>query len=237
MKRYHLPLLAASLATLAATGPAFANDSVGGLVAGQGDDAHHHVLSLRERRFQGIIPERLDFSCGAAVLATLFQDGYGAPVGEADVFKGMLNVADAAVVSKRGFSLLDMKNYAKAVGLGAEGFQLSLAALRDLKVPGIVLLNYRGYHHFALLRHVDESYAYLADPALGNRVLSLPEFAAEWNGIVLVVLGKGYRSGNVLARVAPPLGTRDLLEASPNAPLPDVTATVMFVGAPAVQRI
>ena len=237
MKRswFVIPALVAALVWPAQ--PVRANDSVGALVAGQGEDAHHHVLSMRERRFDGIVEERLDFSCGAAALATLFRDGYEAPVSERDVFAGMLNVSDAAAVSRRGFSLLDIKNYAKTVGLGAEGFTLAVHSLADLKVPGVVLLNYRGYHHFALLRHVDGQYAYVADPALGNRVLSLSDFASEWNGIVLVILGKGYRADNVLARVAAPLSSHDLLAAAPNTALPDVTATLMFVGTPAVQRI
>lgn len=237
VKRSWFILTALVAALLWPAQPVRANDSVGALVAVQGEDAVHHVLSMRERRFDGIVEERLDFSCGAAVLATLFRDGYAAPVTERDVFAGMLNVSDAATVSRRGFSLLDIKNYAKTVGLGAEGFNLPIRSLGDLKVPGVVLLNYHGYHHFALLRHLDDQYAYVADPALGNRVLSLPDFASEWNGIVLVILGQGYRTDNVLARVKAPLGTSDLLAASPNTPLPEVNATLMFIGAPAVQRI
>ncbi|MBC5804254.1 MAG: hypothetical protein GIX03_14905 [Candidatus Eremiobacteraeota bacterium] len=54
---------------------------------------------------------------------------------------------------------------------------------------------------------------------------------------MLVILGQGYRTDNVLARVKAPLGTSDLLAASPNTPLPEVNATLMFIGAPAVQRI
>ena len=218
--------------------PALANDSIGGLVYGQSEAAHVHVTSMRERRFQGIVQQQTDFSCGAAVLATLFQDGYAAPVTETDVLKGMLNVADAAIVRQRGFSLLDIKNYAHVVGLGAEGYQLPLTSLTDLRVPAIVLLNFQGYHHFAILKKFDGRFAYIADPALGNRREDARDFTDEWNGIVLVVLGKGYLPNNVLTHVSPPLSASALLSTAPTGETPQAYNAMLLLGVfPSSQRL
>ncbi|GAC1617846.1 MAG: C39 family peptidase [Vulcanimicrobiaceae bacterium] len=195
------------------------------------------VMSVRERDFDGIVKQQTDFSCGAAVIATLFRDGFGAPVGESDVLQGMLNYTDPALVRSRGFSLLDIKNYAKIVGLSSEGYEIDLAQLQKLRVPAIVLLNVGGYHHFAIIRRADERFAYVADPALGYRRLTLGDFAAEWNGIVLVVAGAGYRPDNVLSRIVPPLTARDLYGTAPVAPTPQAEALVRFDGLPPVQRL
>ena len=49
-----------------------------------------------------------------------------------------------------------------------------------------MLLNIRGYQHFAVLRAIDRhDRVYLADPALGNRVITFKEFKESWNGILL----------------------------------------------------
>jgi len=232
-------LLATVVAATVALAPIAtrANDSVGPLISGESNGAVIHVTSLRERRYLGLVQPKVDASCGAAALATLFRDGYGAPVGEADVYRGMLNVADAARVRRSGFSLFDLKAYATTVGLGAEGFRLTADHLRDLRVPAVVLINVRGYTHFALLRRADARFAYVADPAFGNGTVPLDTFTSQWNGIVLVVLGKGYLPDNVLARTAVPLETRDLLDFAPTAALPGFTATTTFTGTPPTSRL
>ena len=187
--------------------PALANDSIGGLVYGQSEAAHVHVTSMRERRFQGIVQQQTDFSCGAAVLATLFQDGYAAPV-------------------------------THVVGLGAEGYQLPLTSLTDLRVPAIVLLNFQGYHHFAILKKFDGRFAYIADPALGNRREDARDFTDEWNGIVLVVLGKGYLPNNVLTHVSPPLSASALLSTAPTGETPQAYNAMLLLGVfPSSQRL
>ncbi|GAC1309242.1 MAG: hypothetical protein NVSMB21_15520 [Vulcanimicrobiaceae bacterium] len=101
----------------------------------------------------------------------------------------------------------------------------------------IVLLNLGGYHHFAILRHVDGRYAYLADPALGYLRLTLADFAAEWNDVALVVLGKGYRPDNSLVRIPMPLDADALYGTAPIVPTPQAEAVIRFDGVPAVQRL
>ncbi|GAC1415926.1 MAG: C39 family peptidase [Candidatus Velthaea sp.] len=234
MYRLSLAIVAVWLMSFAVSS---ANESIGALIPGEGPGTRHPVLSIRERSFTGIVRQQTDFSCGAAVLATIFQDGYGAPVTEADVLKGMLNLTNPITVRERGFSLLDIKNYARAVGLSAEGYDLSIAALRDLRVPAIVLIDVRGYHHFSVLRRVDARYAYLADPALGNTALPVQDFEREWSGVVLVVLGQGYKNDNVLSRVAPPLDSSHLYLSAPVALTPAAQAAITFTGVTGAQRL
>jgi predicted double-glycine peptidase len=230
-------LLTSLVLAVACVAPAAANESAGALIGPAGFAPHLQVKSVRERRFENVVQQETDFSCGAAVLATLFRDAYGANVGESDVLKGMLNVANPELVRERGFALLDLKTYAHVIWLSAEGYHVALDALRAMRVPAIVLLDMSGYHHFALLKKVDERYAYIADPALGNRVEPLPQFTSMWNGIVLVVLGPGYRPDNVLRDVTPPLGAGQLYASAPTEVTPQAINVLMFTGVKEAQRL
>lgn len=170
------------------------------------------LRSWKDMRFDGLIRQRTDFSCGAAVLATVFNLAYGKQTTEAQILVNMLKIADPVVVKEKGFSLLDMKRYVQAVGLAGEGYQVDFDALHQLKVPGIVLLNLRGYHHFVVLRKVTNDIVQIGDPALGNRVMSRREFLRAWNNVVFVIVGDGYNPNSGLNNPPPPLSARRLFE-------------------------
>jgi len=170
------------------------------------------VRSWKDMQFEGVVRQRTDFSCGAAALATIFNAGYGRHTTEHQVLVNMLKIANPEIVKEKGFSLLDMKRYVAAVGMAGEGFQVEFDALSQLKVPGIVLLNIRGYNHFAVIRKAGEDYVQLGDPALGNRVMSRKSFQKAWNNVVFVVVGEGYDPSSVLANPPPPLSARRLFE-------------------------
>src|SRR5690606_23503258 len=76
-----------------------------------GATAFLEVQSIRERRFNNLIQQETDFSCGAASLATVLREAYDFDVNEQMVIEGMLAGADQAIVRTQGFSMLDMKRY------------------------------------------------------------------------------------------------------------------------------
>lgn len=170
------------------------------------------VRSWKAMKFDHVVRQQTDFSCGAAALATIFNYAYGRKTTEAQVLVNMLKLSDPKVVREKGFSLLDLKNYVKAVGMTGEGFKVPYAALQDLKVPGIVLLNVRGYTHFVVVRKVTAEAIQLADPAVGNRVMSRAAFERGWNGVVFVVLGEGYDPNSALKNPPPPLSANRLFD-------------------------
>lgn len=170
------------------------------------------VKSWKELKFTNLVRQETDFSCGAAVLATIFNYAYGKKTTERQVLVNMLKIADPDIVREKGFSLLDMKNYALAVDMKADGYTVEYEALRQLKVPAVILLNIRGYKHFVVLRKVEGDYVHVGDPALGNRVMTRKKFEAAWNGVVFVILGEGYDPETVLLDPPPPLSARRLFE-------------------------
>lgn len=170
------------------------------------------IKSWKDLKFANLVRQRTDFSCGAAAVATIFNYAYGKTTSEQQVLVNMLKVSDEAVVREKGFSLLDIKTYVEAIGMRGEGYSVNYAALAELKMPALVLINPRGYRHFVVLRKADKDYAYVADPALGNRVLSRREFEKTWNGVVFVILAEGYDPDTILRKPPPALSARRLFD-------------------------
>lgn len=148
------------------------------------------VRSLREMRHEGVVIQEWDASCGAAALATVITYTLGNPVSEREVAQAMLRRTDPLRVKVRGgFSLLDMKRFAESRGYRAEGFRgLNLEEMLELKSP-IVPIDVRGDPHFVVVRGLRGGRVELADPAFGNRSLSIERFRAAWqDGIGFVVM-------------------------------------------------
>ena len=150
--------------------------------------ARKAVRSLRDLRYRELVRQRYDFSCGSAALASLLQYGYGMDVSEPELIRQMMAGADPEEVVRNGFSMLDMKRYVEAVGMRAHGYRIEPDALYRLQVPVIALLDIKGYRHFVLVKGASAGRVYVADPALGHRVMLEADFVAGWNGIVLAVL-------------------------------------------------
>ena len=148
------------------------------------------VVSLREARYQNIVPQKLDLSCGAASLATILNYYYNDTVDETEIIEVMLESGDRAKIAEKGFSLLDLKRYAERNDYMANGYRAEVENLRDLNIPGIILLNSRKYNHFVVLKGIKGRKVYVADPASGNRSMSVKDFEKEWNGVIFLVVNK-----------------------------------------------
>ncbi|MDJ0943663.1 MAG: C39 family peptidase [Kiloniellales bacterium] len=146
------------------------------------------VASVREARFKNVVKQQYDFSCGAAAVATVMTYHYERPIEEAEVFSAMFEAGDKEKIQQVGFSLLDMKNYLETQGYRANGYEVPLDKLVEAQIPGIALINTRGYMHFVVVKGVTADHVLVADPAMGNRVYPREDFEAMWNGIVFVIL-------------------------------------------------
>ncbi len=212
------------LPVLTAVGLALQSSSLfavpfGNVIPGAGV-IHVPVRSMVGMHFVHVVRQRTDFSCGAASLATILKYGFGQDVTEKSVMKGLFTVSNPAKVRKVGFSLLDIKNYVEKIGLKGQGYQVSPAQLVQIHIPVIVLLDLGGYRHFVVLEKTTATKMYLADPALGNRVMSKKAFLMDWNGIVFAVFGKGFVPHSVLLTpVKAPSALRLLHGIMPSAPL------------------
>jgi predicted double-glycine peptidase len=152
--------------------------------------ARVEVTSIKEARFKNVIKQKFDFSCGSAALATLLTHHYEFPVTEMDVFDAMLLFGDEQKIRTQGFSLLDMKDFLEREGFTANGFKAPIDAFAQAKIPGIVLMNVKGYLHFVVVKGVSETEVLVGDPALGMKTYPRDDFEAMWNGIAFVIQNK-----------------------------------------------
>jgi predicted double-glycine peptidase len=86
----------------------------------------------------------------------------------------------AIVQIREGFSLLDLKRYVEAHGFKGEGFgQLDFNDLIE-DAPIMVPVDALGYNHFVVFRGVMGDRVLLADPAWGNRTMTIDKFKRMW---------------------------------------------------------
>jgi predicted double-glycine peptidase len=176
---------AALAAALLLTGFAGAQAQIS-LQAGAGHFAVP-VRTWRDIPFRTVVRQEYDYSCGSAALATLLRYHYGRAVGEAEIFKAMYLAGDQQVIRKVGFSLLDMKNYLRGIGLGSDGYRSSVAEVAADGEPAITVISTGGYKHFVVIKGVRNGEVLIGDPAGGLRAIDQGAFEKMWNGIVFVV--------------------------------------------------
>jgi predicted double-glycine peptidase len=143
------------------------------------------VKSLLEMRRDKVVVQEWDLSCGAAALATILNYQHDDPVTEREVAKGLIDREEYLenpdlVRARFGFSLLDLKRYVDERGYEGIGYgDLTLDDLLE-RAPIMVPVNFNGYNHFVVFRGVMRERVLLADPAYGNRTMTVREFESAW---------------------------------------------------------
>ncbi|QUD90485.1 C39 family peptidase [Phenylobacterium montanum] len=139
------------------------------------------MASLTELREAGVVRQHWDLTCGAAAVATLLTYQLNHPVSEREVTLAMLRQTSPQLVRQRlGFSLLDLKRYAAGQGFEATGYTgLEVADLARM-APLIVPIRPLGLNHFVVVRGRQGDRLLLADPAFGDRTMSVEAFEHQW---------------------------------------------------------
>lgn len=190
------PLIAAGTAFFLNAVPALAGDVF--FLSG-GAAPRIEVASMAERRFATIVRQQYDFSCGSAAIATLLTHHYSRATSEQDAFRAMWDVGDQERIRQFGFSLLEMKRYLEDIGLKADGFQLTAERVAEIGVPGIALIDDKGYRHFVVIKGMIAGRVLIGDPARGQRMMKISDFKKIWDGTILFIrsdLASGKKSFN-----------------------------------------
>ena len=167
-------------------------ESIAGYIevqTGSGPIIRRRVTSLKELKYRRIVSQTIDYSCGAAALATLLKYHFGINVTEKQIVTYLLKGGDQELIRKKGFSLLDIKRFAERIGYRTAGYKIKPEILPKITIPAIVLINSRGYSHFVVFKKMIGEKVFLADPARGNRTMQLKHFLKVWNNIILLIDG------------------------------------------------
>lgn len=142
-------------------------------------DFNYHQKSIRLKDYKslrddGIVKQDLDYSCGAASIATLLNNYFYQNTTEEQI----LAIMDKGDLKA---SFLDMQRALTTLGFNSQGLAVSYDTLKTLKAPAIVYIKHRKTDHFSVIRGINENFVWLADPSLGNRVLSKEDFIKLWH--------------------------------------------------------
>jgi predicted double-glycine peptidase len=147
------------------------------------------VQSLLEIRHDRVMIQKWDLSCGAAALATVLHYQFGEPVTEKEIAHALIRRTEYVehpelVQVREGFSVLDLKRYVQTYRSGSlyKGEGLGQLDLSDLieRAPIMVPVNALGYNHFVIFRGVMGNRVLVADPAWGNRTMTIDKFQRMW---------------------------------------------------------
>lgn len=144
------------------------------------------VKSLVELRFENVVRQQHDLSCGAAALATLLRHYHDEEIDEQAVIQGIFEFGDEQKISRSGFSMQELKRYAEGRGYVVQGYRLAgVEVLQDLKLPFLTLIQLNGYDHFVVIRGAERDTVFVADPAFGNLRMNLGSFDRAWKKVAL----------------------------------------------------
>jgi len=159
-----------------------------------------NVEPLSAQRYNNVVRQAYDYSCGSAALTTVLDFYLGRNFQERQVMEGLLRFGETErIVERRGFSLLDMKRLVTALGHPSGGFKAQASDLEELDHPAIAPIEYAGFKHFVVIRAVYDGRVFVADPALGNISFTMHRFLEIWdNNVLFIVFPNGHKPSNGL---------------------------------------
>lgn len=131
------------------------------------------VKSWKAIRDANVVKQNLDYSCGAASLATLLNEQYSMAITEEDVLRVMYQGDTKASFEDMAFALSEL-------GFRGIGYAASYEQLTKLKIPVIVYTKHRKNEHFSVLRGIDNDTVWISDPSLGQITYSKHQFLKMW---------------------------------------------------------
>ena len=163
-------------------------------------DVFVNVEPLAVQRFNNVVRQAYDYSCGSAALTTVLDFYLGRNFQERQVMEGLLRFGETErIVERRGFSLLDMKRLVTALGHPSGGFKAEASDLEELDHPAIAPIEYAGFKHFVVIRAVYDGRVFVADPALGNISFTMHRFLEIWdNNVLFIVFPNGHKPASGL---------------------------------------
>ncbi len=165
-------------------------------------------LNYKELKQRQIVMQKQDYSCGAAVLATIIHYYWGDDINEAyflDLLPDMLTEEQIKDRVKNGLTLTDLRDVANKAGYEATMLKIQFSELAKGKVPVVVGITVKKHDHFVVFRGTDGAWAYLADPIRGQLRVPISTFLEQWQRNAVLVVAKK----DTPVKKINPMGIRD----------------------------
>lgn len=154
-----------------------------------------HFQSWQTLKFEKVVKQGLDYSCGSASMATILNYYFGDNISESALTLDMtarLSQEKLQDKIKDGFSMLDMRDTLLRFGYQAIGVKLSFEQAQQLKGPIVVLLRKEEINHFVVLKGMVSDFVHIADPTSGNLKMTKSQFLHYWQGEALAIGKPGF---------------------------------------------
>lgn len=155
------------------------------------------VTSYVEIQFDNVAKQSSEFTCGVAVLSTLFSYYYDTRITEKEMINAHL---EKVIEEERGITLLDMKEIVESRGFQGYGYKANYSGLLDLlqDIPVPVIAHTQIYRkgtgkigHFSLILGVYKDHIIVKDTTFGNIIYTPEQFLKKWTGYLFLVLPPG----------------------------------------------
>lgn len=121
------------------------------------------------------IEQAEEADCGAACLAMICK--------HYDIPMTLGKLRDMANVTTEGATMESLSRVGEALGFATKGVRCTYASMIGFDLPFIA--HWEGYHYIVVYG-ISKSYIWTADPAVGFRKMTVPEFEQGWTGNTLV---------------------------------------------------
>lgn len=177
------------------------------------------VVTWSELKYQNVVMQKRDYSCGAASLATILRYYWGKDIQEIDILEALERSLKPQALKDRvenGLTMADLKVVSDRMGFDAAVGKLSgVEKLAESKIPVIVTIQVEpDLSHFVVYRGSANGFVYLADPVLGNVRMSECEFARVWIGKAVFVVTLPGKTTSAVSRLG--LREEEILQARLN---------------------
>jgi predicted double-glycine peptidase len=178
------------------------------------------VVTWSELKYQNVVMQKRDYSCGAASLATILRYYWGKDIQEIDVLEALERSLKPQALKDRvenGLTMADLKVVSDRMGFDAAVGKLSgVEKLAESKIPVIVTIQVEpDLSHFVVYRGSVNGFVYLADPVLGNVRMSECEFARQWIGKAVFVVTLPGKTTSAVSRLG--LREEEIMQARLNS--------------------
>lgn len=146
--------------------------------------------SFLERKFDGVVGQTADFTCGAASVATILTFYWNRPTSEIEVLEIIRSRYTDDEWKNRegnGVSFDDLIFAAKRLRFEAAGAEIPLEDLPKLAAPVILHLDKGKFQHFSVLRRAASEVYYMADSIVGQTVLTQADLRSQYTGKALAI--------------------------------------------------
>jgi len=153
------------------------------------------LLSEEELRFTNTYKQGYDSSCGIAVTATLLNTYWQIPITEAELYNDMIiNRYDKETETVNyTVSFLNISDYLSTKGIQARAYKMNWTTLEEMLGKGFepIIIHYNKPNpHFALLIHIYDNFAFVADPAKGFELVERKRFEKNYSGNALLTASR-----------------------------------------------